>query len=301
MSDLRIFLFGNVQIIHADSQTIVKMTRTTQALLGYLLLHRHRPHQRELLAGIFWGDHTDEQARSCLNTALWRFRQVLEPEGIPRGTYLLTTSTNEVSFNPASDHWLDVAIFEEGASQVLAEPIEAMEGTDVHTLEQILQLYRGELLEGFYDDWVLQERERMRRLYLNSLAHLLYYYKHQRNFERSLVCGQRILDQDSLREEIHREMIRLYLDSGQRALAVRQCQACKEILAAELGIPPMEETRVLYKQCIQSPGSQQGQTEELTLQKHALQQLRHAMQQFEEARGELQRAIQLIERFIGQD
>lgn len=129
-----------------------------------------------MLAGLFWGDHCQERARRCLNTTLWRLRQVLELEGIPRGTYLLTPAADEVSFNWESDYWLDAALFEEQAGQILTKPVEAMNTADVQILRQALQLYTGDLLEGFYDDWVLREREQLRRLYLNSLAHLLHYY-----------------------------------------------------------------------------------------------------------------------------
>jgi DNA-binding SARP family transcriptional activator len=111
MSVLRICLLGQVRIAHADLPSPVKLTHTVQALLAYPLLQRQRSQPRETLAGLFWGDYSQERARSCLNTTLWRLRQVLEPDGIPRGTYLLTISTDEVGFNLESDYWLDVATF----------------------------------------------------------------------------------------------------------------------------------------------------------------------------------------------
>ncbi len=220
MGVLRITLMGQVEVAHADLPSKLTVTRLGQGLLAYLLLHRHRSHHRETLAGIFWGDHSQQRARGCLNTALWRLRQVLEPEGIPRGTYLQTKATGEIRFNPASDYWLDVAVFEGQIDRVLAKPADAMDTADADMLENALQLYTGDLLEGFFDDWVLREQERLRRLYLNGLAHLMHYYKHREAYQEGLACGQQILDQNPLREEIHREMIRLYLASGQRTSAL---------------------------------------------------------------------------------
>ncbi|MFQ6102462.1 MAG: BTAD domain-containing putative transcriptional regulator, partial [Anaerolineae bacterium] len=193
MRVLRISLFGGVRIAHDGQISGMKVTRIVQTLLAYLLLQRHRSHPREVLAGLFWGDHSQERARSCLSTALWRLRRVLEPEGTPRGTYLMTTPAGEIGFNRESDHWLDVAVFEEQVGRVLAKPIHAVEAAGVRELESALQLYRGELLEGFYDDWALRERERLRCLYLNSLAHLMRYYKHHGAYEQSLAYGQQIL------------------------------------------------------------------------------------------------------------
>jgi DNA-binding SARP family transcriptional activator len=80
MGVLRIYLFGTVQVSHdgrADAEA--RLIHAVQALLAYLLLHRKKAHAREVLGGIFWGEHTDARARSCLSTALWRLRQVLEP------------------------------------------------------------------------------------------------------------------------------------------------------------------------------------------------------------------------------
>src|SRR5687767_13269224 len=113
MSELRISLLGGVHIAHAAGSSESKVTHTVQALFAYLLLQRHHSYSRDALAGLLWGEHSQERARSCLSTTLWRLRGVLEPAGIPRGTYLVTTPIGEVSFNWASDYWLDVAVFEE--------------------------------------------------------------------------------------------------------------------------------------------------------------------------------------------
>jgi DNA-binding SARP family transcriptional activator len=299
MHPLQVFLFENVRVVHPNRPALVKMTHSSQALLAYLLLQRHRPHPRELLASVFWGDQSQKQARRCLNTALWRLRQVLEPEEISQGTYLLTTSTGEVSFNCESNYWLDVAIFEAHSSSILAKPIQTMVAEDADMLKRALQLYTGELLEAFYDDWALFERERLRRLYLNGQAHLMHYYKCHGDFKESLLCAQKILDQDPLREEIHREMITLYRASGQRALAAQQYQICCHVLDIELGISPMEETQRLYHQILEEipePLSILSRsTHGLKSQEQILHHLRLSLDGFDRAVRQLRRAIRLIE------
>src|SRR5258708_7046149 len=114
---LRISLLGGVRIAHAAGSSESKVSHSVQGLLAYLLLQRPRSHSRDALAGLFWGEHRQDQARSCLSTALWRLRAVLEPEGVPRGMYLAITPMGEVSFNWASAYWLDVAVFEEQAER----------------------------------------------------------------------------------------------------------------------------------------------------------------------------------------
>ena len=328
MSSLRVFLFGGFQIAHdGDPTPNNKMTRGVKALLAYLLLFRHRVHPREVLAGLFWGDHSEERARSCLSTALWRIRRALEPGQIPKGTYLLTTPTGEVGFNRESDYWLDVAEFEESASRCLAQSVQSRDFVDVCDIENIPILYTGELLEGFYDDWALRERERLRSLYLKSLSHLMLYHRHHGNYEQSLAYGQTILSHDPLREGIHREVMRLYLESGQRAMAIRQYENCSEILKTELGIPPMEETQALYREILnparsdrsqsvmsRSPRSCECDTIDIALRrvseissatkiaslKETFEQLHLAMKDLDKTREKIHKAVAMLEGIAGQ-
>src|SRR5215211_2574902 len=248
MSSLQITLFGCVRVTHDNWLTEIKLTRDIQALLAYLLLHRHRIHSREVLAGMFWGEHTQEKSHGSLNTALWKLKKLLEPQGIPVGTYLISNHSHEVGFNRDSQYWLDVEIFEEKTNHLLNSDWHSVNESHAHELTKSLEFYKGELLEGFYEDWALHERERLRALRLKSLIYLLHYYGFHGIYEQALVYGQQILDVNCLREEIHREMMRFYVENGQRALALRQYEICQATLAKELGISPMEDTQYLYTQ-----------------------------------------------------
>ena len=248
MGVLQVALFGNVRVTHNNWLSEVIMTREIQALLAYFLLHRHRVHSREAIAGVFWGERSQDKARRSLNTALWKLKKALEPEEVPAGTYLVNSHQGGVSFNRASQYWLDVEVFEAKINQVLAYPFQTVQESHLADLEKTLSLYKGGLLEGFYMDWMLRERERMRALYLKSLIYLLQYCRFHRVYEKAIAYGQQILDLEPLHEEIHREIMSLYLENGQRALALRQYEICHAILDRELGISPMYDTQALYLQ-----------------------------------------------------
>ncbi len=304
MGALRICLLGVMRITHGERPVESRISRTVKELLAFLTLFRHRIHAREVLAGLFWGDHSDERARSCLSTALWRLRKVLEPGGVPRGTYLLTTSTGDIGFNRESEHWLDIEVFESHGRKILAKPCQTLSPGDVKQLEEALSLYKGELLEGFYDEWALRERERLRSLYLHSLAHLLQYYRHCESYEKGLACGHKILDLDPLREEIHREMMRLYYHNGQRALALRHYDNCKEILKKELGVPPMEETQLLRVQIFNRADAQTVQNRpqgDLHSAREALREFNQALKDFDKSTENLRRTGKTLERLINRE
>jgi DNA-binding SARP family transcriptional activator len=296
MSNLQITLFGCVRVSHNNWLTEVKLTRDTQALFAYLLLQRHRIHSREVLAGIFWGEHTQEKSHGSLNTALWKLKKLLEPEGIPAGTYLISSHSHEVGFNRESQYWLDVQVFEEKTNYLLTSDWQTANESHAQELQKSLEFYQGELLEGFYENWALYERERLRGLYLKSLIYLLHYYGFHRMYEQALAYGQQILDVNSLREEIHRAMMRFYVGNGQRALALRQYEICQATLAQELGISPMEDTQALYTQIFtetDNSGSPMNSGEQVSFDE-ALRQIREASQTIDLAKEQIQQAYRLI-------
>lgn len=308
MSVLRIHLFGAVRVDHDDQVTQIKITPKAQALLAYLLLGGPRLHQREILADLLWHGYPEKQARGCLSTTLWRLREVLEPESTSPGTYILTRLPDQISFNWDSSYWLDVTIFEHQVNAVLSKPIHTVQAIEIQAIEDALHLYTGEPLTGIYYDWALQEQERLKSLYLGALEYLMRYYYHCKGYDKSLAYGQRILAMEPIHESIHRAVMRIYLETGQRPLAVRQYETCKYILAKELNLPPMEETEALYIQARQGqsqifapvlPDKLNEALDQLGLIAKNLdaaqRQLKLAGQKFDQSQQELQRALRLIE------
>jgi len=277
------------------------MGRAVKALLGYLTLFRHRFHARGVLAGLFWAESSEERARNSLRTAIWRLRKVLEPATISKGTYVVTTPMGEVGFNRESNHRLDVAVFEHDSNQILAKHIKTLTAGDARNLENTMTLYNGDLLEGFYDEWALRERERFRSLYLKSQDHLLRYYSYHDAYEEGLACGWNILNIDPLREEIHREMMRLYYRSGQRARALQQYEGCRKILKTDLGVPPMDETRSLYSQIFKKTCHDRARSHTQADPGTAQQLMVHIQQtlhDFEKSAEQLRRTAKHLERII---
>jgi DNA-binding SARP family transcriptional activator len=104
------------------------------------------------------------------------------------------------------------------------------------------------------------------------------------DFEQSIAYCQEILRRDPLHEEIHRKLMRIYLESGQRTLAIRQYLLCRELLSKELGVPPLEETNMLYQHIVlsSSPGAPEGRqpvSSEITQLAHELHLVKRSLDQ----------------------
>jgi len=244
MATLRIYALGRLRVFR-DQALLDFPTKKAQDLLCFLLLHAEETLERDLVAERFWPMRPPGKARRCLSTTLWRLRQTLEC--LPSSQSYLLTERNTLAFNTTAPYWFDVEVFERQAAFGLAGSLPCTEA-HCRALEEALDLYCGDLFEGCYDDWCLAERERLQLLLLRVLKRLQRHYRLCETFEAAISCGHRLLTLDPLQEDVHRELMRCYVEAGQRPLALEQFQRCREILRRELYIGPMPETWQLYQQ-----------------------------------------------------
>jgi len=71
---LQIRLLGRFDV-RLDGKRVIIPSRAGQSLLAYLVLTAGTAHRRERLAGTFWPDISDENARKNLRQELWRIRK----------------------------------------------------------------------------------------------------------------------------------------------------------------------------------------------------------------------------------
>jgi DNA-binding SARP family transcriptional activator len=246
---LDIKLFGAGQLSY-KGQTLAGFPHQLPFLvLSYVLLNRQYPQPRERLAAIFWGDQSSNNARKCLRNALWRLRTSLQSIGVPVDDNIFLNEEN-IAFTETSHYGLDVERFETitGKYQdVLGQKLSASQAGE---LEEGVALYTGDLLECVYEDWCLNDRERLRLLHFDMLNKLIIYYGVAGFYERGLDCGKRLLALDNAREKVHQQLMWLYWLSGNRNSALAQYKHLCQILKEELGIGPMHETQLLYEQML---------------------------------------------------
>ena len=107
---LQIQLLGQFEV-RADGKRISIASRPAQSLFAFLILTAGTAHRREKLAGMFWPDTSDENARKNLRHELWRIRKALAGQQTAENDYLLADEFT-LGFNPNAEYWLDVAQLE---------------------------------------------------------------------------------------------------------------------------------------------------------------------------------------------
>src|SRR5262249_16468314 len=120
------------------------------------------------------------------------------------------------------------------------------------SIEQAMALYRGDLLDGIsiradaFEDWLLVERQRLRRLLEEALATLMARAMAVGERDRAEAAARRLLTLDPLRAAAGRALRQRHAGGGETAQALRLYETLRERLRQELGAKPEPETTRLY-------------------------------------------------------
>ena len=224
---LRVRLLGGVDLRLGETPVPPLDSGRAESLLAYLLLHRDAPQQRQHLAFLLWPDSTEAQARTNLRHVLHNLRRAL-----PEADRFIDVRSRTLQWRPGAPLWLDVAAFEQAvADGQLAEAVET---------------YAGDLLEGAYDDWLLEERARLAQLHADALEQLVRELEGEGRWSEAIRYAERLLRRDPLREDIHRLLMHLHDSVGDRARPSRLPRARGQP-QRELGVEPSAETRAAYE------------------------------------------------------
>jgi DNA-binding SARP family transcriptional activator len=180
------------------------------------------PMDRTQVAGVLWTEYDEQRATANLRSALWRLRA--------HGGGVVVASHESLM--------IDTGV-EVDASRVEALARRAIAGDEVACLEAPRVLRKcGDLLPGWYDDWVLIEREEQRRLRLRGLERACEVLTTAGRFDEAADAGCAAVALDGLRESAHRALIRLHLAIGNEADALRQYALFTGLIGASLGLAP---------------------------------------------------------------
>ncbi len=227
---LQIRLLGQFDV-RLDGKRILLPSRAGQSLIAYFALTAGTP-----IAGKNWpapfgpiagGDRPQEPAPGALAHPQGDLSQKSE------GNDILLAEEFTISFNPHADYWLDVAHFEKPCP-------------DDESLASSLALYQGELLPGFYDEWILLERERIRSVFDNKMDQLLAHLIAAERWTAAQEQAERWLALGSSLEPAHRALMLVHGARGDMAKVSSIYQQCMAALDEQLGLEPSAETRALY-------------------------------------------------------
>ena len=247
MSSIKVSFFGKFNLAYGEKGAYAIRARKVQELFVYLIMFRNHPQPRESLSEVLWADQSVPKSRKNLRQTLWHLQSVLKKTQNSSGLEIFVDD-GWVHIDFPTDFWLDIAEFEQIFDLVNQKRVRDLSVEDFKAMQYAVDLYKGDLLEGWYQDWCIFERERFQMMYLMLLDKLVQYCEVHNEYDAGLSYGWQILRQDHAYERAHRQMMRLYSMSGNRTQALHQYQRCVDALRNELGVEPSAGTKQLYEQ-----------------------------------------------------
>jgi len=223
MLDVRVL--GELELQRDDDPVALPAGRPARSLLALLALER-REHARSHLAARLWPDVLDASARTSLRGALAALRKALGPDA---DRYLVATRER-------------VGLSE--AVRTDAADFDRLVAAD--RLEEAVALWRGELLAGLDDEWVLVARDAWREKAAEALAALAHRAEAAGDLGAAVGHARAMVALDPLAEEAQRTLIRLLAAAGDRAAALATYGRYADRLRSELGVAPSPATRALH-------------------------------------------------------
>ena len=180
---------------------------------------------RSFAAGTLWPEVTEHRAHASLRSAVWRVAK--------NAPGLLVARDDRLAL--ADGVTVDVQALRDIFVRFLDDP------GDDFDYSRWSESLTGDLLPGWYDDWVLVERERLRQMRIHALESMARRLGRAHRYAEGIEVGMAAVAVAPLRESAHREVIRIHLAEGNVAEALRQFEVCAQLLRADLGLEPSEQ------------------------------------------------------------
>jgi ATP/maltotriose-dependent transcriptional regulator MalT/DNA-binding SARP family transcriptional activator len=234
---LEIYAFGEGRVVRDGRSVSSSEWRAAMAkeLFFYILLHG--PVERDAVGLVFWPDLPAEKVTNNFHSTLYRVRKAVGSDAVVvrGGKYALGV-----------DYWFDVQEFETLIDRARLLPPHDFQAQELW--RQAVELYRGDFLPEVERAWCVPKREQVRNQYVEALIESARCREARGAVEEAVAWYRRALEEDDLREDVHRCIMRVYAEAGRRSEALAQYRGCREILDRELGVEPSQETQELYEE-----------------------------------------------------
>jgi DNA-binding SARP family transcriptional activator len=205
------------------------LPRGVQRLVAFLCLSS-RP-ARTAVAGQLWPEVPEDQAQASLRSALWRLRRTA-PGLVERTGGALSLAAGVRVDVRELDGWAERVLDPQARGDRMSLPDPAL---------------WGDLLPGWYDDWVLLERERVRQHRMHALEAVAVRLTAAGRHGMAVQAAHLAVRAEPLRESAHRTLVRGYLAEGNIAEALRAYHLFRQMLHDELGVAPTEQMTRLVR------------------------------------------------------
>jgi LuxR family transcriptional regulator, maltose regulon positive regulatory protein len=252
--DLTINMLGPIEIFRDRARPFAADAWTTRRARDILCFVASRPHNRaakDTIVDTFWRDTDLKTIEKNFHPTMSHIRKALNSNQ-PLKQNFVAYRDGEYQLNPEFSYSIDVEVFDrlitDGEAGRRARDFDRC----IDCYERAVALYRGDFMQGSYDDWVEEQRSYYREQFLRMLESLAAVAERKQDWVRAMDLGQRILRDDAFREDIHCLVMRAHAALGNRVAVKEQYETLRGLLQKELGVEPAMQTQKAYKELVGS-------------------------------------------------
>ena len=246
--ELFITCFGQFEVRRLGTPTPLALcsSRKAQGIFRYLLAQPTHSATSDTLQAVFWPDEGPEVAQQKLHIAISALRRWLKHVLGEAPTYGESITCKNALYSLAASacmetdvdrflHWYHIGQHEQQDEQIAC-------------YERACSYYIGPFLsDDRYADWSFLPRERLSQLYLAMCRVVARHYVQIKRYDDAINWATALLKENACDESAHQLLIQSYAAQDRRSEAVQHYQHCVRLLATELGVQPLPETRALYR------------------------------------------------------
>jgi ATP/maltotriose-dependent transcriptional regulator MalT/DNA-binding SARP family transcriptional activator len=249
ITDLTINMLGPVEISRDPARPFAADAWTTKRardILCFIASRRHRRASKDSIIDTFWGEADFDAVEKNFHPTVSHIRKALNSNQPLKQNFLLYRD-GDYQLNPSFSYVIDIEEFDRLVADGEAARRAGNQEKFSELYEKALALYRGDFMQSAYDEWVDEQRSYYREQYLRILESLASAAEKAKEWPRALDLCQRILSDDSFREDIHCTIMRVHAALGNRGAVKEQFETLRKLLHDELGVEPVVETQKIYK------------------------------------------------------
>ena len=245
---LKIKAFGNFgvwrgkhKITHQDWER-----EKARELFLLFLIHNGELIPKEKIYYYLWPEKDKQKASRSFKVTLNALKNALEPDRKPRQKpFFIVRHGSTYGFNESSGYIYDVEEFEK-----LIEAGEQTENEEkkIEYFSSALKKYDNDfVVDKLYLDWIRNERERLKNLFLNTGDKLIEIYYKREKYKETIELSDKLLKIDNCWEKAYLYKMKSYNELDRRSMAIKSYKRCKRVLDRELNVFPIQEIENYYQ------------------------------------------------------
>ncbi|MDQ3135169.1 MAG: bacterial transcriptional activator domain-containing protein, partial [Acidobacteriota bacterium] len=213
----------------------------------FIASRRHRRASKDTIFDTFWGEADFDVVEKNFHPTVSHIRKALNSKQPIKQNFLLYRD-GDYLLNQEYSYSIDTEEFDHLVTTAEAARRAGKQDEYINLYEQAVALYRGNFMQGCYDEWAEEQRAYYREQYLRMLEMLAKVAVKATDWPRVLQLGQEILKDDAFREDVHCMIMQAHAALGNRVAVKDQYESLRRLLRKELGVEPAAETHKVLRQ-----------------------------------------------------